>query len=301
MDSIFRYSCEKCSYYTSTSSNYKNHLKTIRHNKLISENINIASKELIYIECSNCNKKFNSRSGLWSHKKKCVPENKLIITTRGELRQELSSALIGIKEEVVPTQQISNTTNNTQNNNNININMYLNEHCKDAIDFMDFMKSIQIDKNYRENMLANGFVKTICSTIKDTLDKLPMVQRPIHYIENEDEHQQIIHIRDNKEWKKETELQWTSQIHDYYSGELAEDTPDPEKKKIFFGLKQLEDNILEKIAEYYSKSVQFKIFERNNQSEMNYVPNKLKIIKYLLENIKIDKNEIVSIIDAPEK
>ena len=305
MDLVHKFSCIGCGYYTSSCSNYKAHNKSKKH-------IDIVNNKTTLYECVTCNKKLTTNAGLWNHKKKCIPENKLIITTRKELRSELSSVMTEFKDEIAPLQQISNTTNNTQtnntqtnnsnsnNSNNINITMFLNEHCSGAIDFMDFMKSIQIDRNYRENMLANGFVKTICSTIKETLDKTPMLQRPIHYIENEDDNQQIIHIRDNQEWRKETELQWTSQIHDFYSGELPEDTSEADKKKIFFGLKQLEDNILAKITEYYSRSIQFKIFERENQSEMNYVPNKLKIIKYLLENIKIDKDEIASIIDSPE-
>ena len=300
MNKVYKFSCEKCGYFTGNSSSYKIHLKTQKHNN-ITKNVNMEIQTISQFDCDICNKTLTSRGGLWKHKQTCKIENHPIITDYKTMN-ELTHSVNEIKNNlpVIVPQQISNTTNNTQNNNNnINITMYLNEHCSGAIDFMDFMKSIQIDQSYREKMLANGFVKTICSTIKETLDQLPMVQRPIHYIEDEDENQQIIHIRDNNEWRKETELQWTSQIHDYYSGELPDDTPTSGKKKIFFGLKQLEDNILEKIAEYYSRSVQFKVFERDNQSEMNYVPNKLKIIKYILENVKIDKNEIVSMIETP--
>lgn len=293
MEKIYKYSCETCVYKTASASNYKIHMKSKKHNSFSNANT-------LVFECEICKKKMVSRGGLWYHKKKCSLESRPIITTRGELRCELSSVLTEFKADITPT--ISNTTMNTMNTMNTqnNITMYLNDKCKNAINFMDLMKSIEIGRNYRENVLEKGFVMAICDMIKESFDQMPLIQRPIHYIENEDMHQQIIHIRDNNEWKKETELEWTSQIHNYYSGELSDDTPDPDKKKIFFGLKELEDNILKKINEYYSKSIQFKIFERDNTSEMNYVPNKLKIIKYILENIKVDKTELCSIIENTE-
>ena len=308
MDLIYKYSCEKCGYYTTISGNYRNHINSKKHHKIEAQ-IAINNTTNLF-ECDVCKKKFISNSGFWSHKKGCKIEDRPVITDYNTIR-EINESVREIKQNMplIQPQQISNNSNitnsnNNTQNNNFNITMYLNENCKNAIDFMSVMNSIDIGKNYRENMLANGFAQTICDVIKDTLHKIPFVQRPIHYIENEDANQQIIHIRDNNEWKKETELEWTSQIHNYYSGELPDDISQPEKKKIFFGLKQLEENIIEKITEYYSKSIQFKLFERDNQSEMNYVPNKIKIIKYLLENIKLDKNELVSLIeksDEPKK
>lgn len=299
MDIIYKYSCEPCGYYTTMCGNYKNHVKSNKH-------INIIKNKIILHDCLLCKKKFLTNCGLWKHKKKCTPEVRPIITTRAELRNELSNVLTEFKDVLTPT--IVNTTNhqntntstststNTQNNTNFNINMYLNENCANAINFMEVINSIKIDNTYRENVIANGFIKTISNMITQKLDEIPIIKRPIHYIMNEDENQQIIHIRDNNEWRRETELEWTSQIHDYYSGELPDDTPDPEKKKIFFGLKQLEDNIMTQLTEYYSRSIQFKIFERESQSEMNYVPHKLKIIKHILDTIKIDNTELCSLI-----
>lgn len=294
MEILYKHSCENCGYFTNVSTNYKTHMKSKKHDIIIKSNT-------VLHDCDVCKRKFITTCGLWKHSRKCTPEIKPIITTRSALRTELSNVLTEFKDGLVPS--ISNTTNNQNNNtntqnNNFNINMYLNENCTNAIDFIDVMKSIQIDRNYRQNVLANGFVKTICDMITQKLDEIPIIKRPIHYITNEDENQQIIHIRDNNQWKRETELEWTSQIHDYYSGELPDDTSEPDKKKIFFGIKQLEDNIMAQITEYYSKSIQFKIFERDSQSEMNYVPHKLKIIKHILDNIKLDNNELCSLIET---
>ena len=314
MEILNKYSCENCGYYTNISTNFKTHIASKKHLKIEAQ-LAVNDTNNIF-QCDVCNKKFISNSGFWSHKRGCKIEDRPVITDYNTIK-EINESVREIKQNMplIQPQQIlnhtittdnstdnstSSSTNNTQNNN-FNITMYLNENCKDAIDFMSLIRSIEIGKDYREKMLANGFAQNICDVIKETLNKIPFVQRPIHYIENEDPNQQIIHIRDNNEWKKETELEWTSQIHNYYSGEFPDDTPEPEKAKIFFGLKELEENIIQKITEYYSKSIQFKIFERDNQSEMNYVPNKIKIIKYLLENIKLDKNELVSLIEKSDE
>ena len=308
MELLNKYSCERCGYYTNISTNYKTHINSKKHHKIEAQ-LNVNNTKNLF-ECDVCKKKFISTSGYWSHKRGCKIEDRPVITDYNTIK-EINESVREIKQNMplIQPQQISNITNSTNNNNNtqnnnFNITMYLNEKCNNAIDFMSLMKSIQIGPNYRANMLANGFAQNICDVIKETLYKIPFVERPIHYIESEDPNQQIIHIRDNNEWKKETELEWTSQIHNYYSGEFDENMPENDKTKIFFGLKELEDNIIDKITEYYSKSIQFKVFERDNQSEMNYVPNKIKIIKYLLENIKLDKTELVSLIeksDEPKK
>lgn len=304
MDNTCKHSCEPCGYSTILIGNYKNHMKSKKHVNIITNNVSLH-------DCLVCNKKFMTNSGLWKHSRRCTPEEKPIITTRAELRSELSTVLTELKEVLVlpitnsntqnnntNTQNNTNNSNNSNNtqNNNININMFLNENCAEAINFIDVMKSIQIGRDYRAKVIANGFVKTICGMITQKFDEIPIMKRPIHYITDEDENQQIIHIRDNNEWRKETELEWTSQIHDYYSGELSDNTPEHEKNKIFFGLKQLEDNIMAQLTEYYSRSIQFKVFERESQSEMNYVPHKLKIIKHILDSIKIDNSELFSLI-----
>jgi len=61
-----KYSCEKCKYYTNIKQHYYLHINTNKH-KNCDENNKV-------FECEKCNKKFESNSGLWKHKKKCNKE-----------------------------------------------------------------------------------------------------------------------------------------------------------------------------------------------------------------------------------
>ena len=193
----------------------------------------------------------------------------------------------------INTQPIQTTNNN--NNNDFNINVYLNENIHNAPNFIELMGQIMIDKTYREKVIKNGYVNTICGLMTEKIETVPLLQRPIYCITNEDGNQNIVHIRHENKWKKETELEWTSNIYKYYNGD--DDNDEAEKNIIFKSLKQMEDTVMEQIKELYSNSVRCKIIEREAESEMSFVANKMKIISCLLEHIKLDKKELLKIIE----
>jgi hypothetical protein len=162
------------------------------------------------------------------------------------------------------------------------------------------INGIQLDTEYHEYISSADYVDSIVRLIKSELDKLPIIERPIHCIKNEDENQQILHIRHNNTWSKETELEWTQQIHNYYIDD--EDEPADENKKIiFYAIKQMEDNIIEQIQKLYEHTGKLASTTREYKCEMNYVPNKMRIIKCLIEHVNLDRDEILRIIDEAYK
>jgi len=241
--------------------------------------------------CNKCNKKFKGQSGLWNHKSKC----KIIEIIDEEMKEtmkEIKNMMVDIKSTCQPScTNIENQTNQINNNNSFNVNLILNENFTKGINFLDMIKNMEVDTTYQPTISSENYVIKVVQMLKNELDKIPIDERPIQCIKCEDEHQQILHIRHENKWNKETELEWTQQIHNYYIDDG--DQPKPEEEKIIFnGLKQLEENIVKEIAKLYSNNIQ-----REYSYEIGHPPNKVRIIKCLLEYVNIEKNDLLRIIE----
>jgi len=289
-----KYSCDKCIFYTNTKQNYTIHLNSNRHKETINDNT-------IYSHmCNKCNKKYKTSSGLWKHSIKCIiivpaTNDNTVIQELKESITELKTIIYDMKDK--PVQNITNNSNvNNQNNNNFNVNLFLNENITNVKNFIDMINGIKLDTDYHEYITSAEYIDSIVTMIKTEIDKLPILERPIHCIKNEDENQQIIHIRHNNKWNKETELEWTQQIHNYYIDD--DDGPiDENKKIIFYGIKQMEDNIINQIQRLYQHTHKLVATTREYKCEMNHVPNKMQIIRALIEHINVDRSEILRMIN----
>lgn len=295
-----KYSCLTCSFHTNYKQRYNRHLLTNKHN--IHREPYDETKEIFIC---NCSKQYKSYVGLWKHKQKCqsqltcnviqdssVFDNTSIIDKKME---ELKTLIIELKDTQQP---ITNTTNNNNtNNNNININLILNENFKNAKNFIDMIREMKLDDIYHDNISSIDYVSDMFRMIKTEMEKLPFVERPIQCIKDEDDHQKIIHIRHENEWRKETELEWTQQIHNYYIDD-GDEAPADEEKIIFVGLKKMEDNIIEQIRKLYGHLYSCNDKQREYKYEMSHIPNKIRIIKCLLEYVNIDKDELLNILEA---
>ena len=294
---MYKYNCNICSIHTNNKQTYNRHIMSIRHKDSMEDNT------LYSHICDKCKKKYKSHVGLWKHHIKCNNKNQTDSTIQ-ELKEtitELKTMIIDMKDK---PQQINNlinhNNNNHQNNNNFNVNLFLNENFTKAKNFIDMINGIQLDTNYHEYISSADYVDSIVNLIKNEMDKLPIIERPIHCIKNEDENQQILHIRHNNQWNKETELEWTQQIHNYYIDD--EDEPaDENKKMIFYAIKQMEDNIINQIQTLYQHTGKLTSTKREYKCEMDYVPNKMRIIKCLIEHVNLDRDEILRIINEAYK
>jgi hypothetical protein len=181
--------------------------------------------------CNKCNKKFKGQSGLWNHKNKC----KIIEIVDDEMKEtmkEIKNMMVDIKSNSQSscTNIVENQTNQINtNNNNINVNLILNENFTKSINFLDMIKNMEVDKTYQPTISSENYVTKVVQMLKKELDKLPIDERPIQCIKNEDDHQQILHIRHDNKWNKETELEWTQQIHNYYLDDGDEAAKEEEK------------------------------------------------------------------------
>lgn len=290
-----KYSCTICSFYTNYKQGYNRHILTNKHkmgNEYSDKNINTYT--------CNCSKKYKSYVGLWKHKQKCnQPTSCQVIKNTSTIDQkmdEIKNLIIEMKDNQ-PTTMITNNTNNNNNHNNININLILNENFKNAKNFIDMIREMKLDDVYHDNISSLDYVADMFRMIKTEMDKLPFVERPIQCIKGEDDHQNILHIRHENEWLKETELEWTQQIHNYYIND-GDEAPEDQEKIIFAGLKKMEDNIIEQIHKLYGNTYNWKDKQREYKYEMSHMPNKIRIIKCLLEYVNIEKDELFKILEA---
>jgi hypothetical protein len=212
-----KYFCEKCDYETSKKSNYNTHCESKKHKYIcLSTNINknkpfLSSK--IY-NCDNCDKNFKERTGLWRHKKKCIKKIDDINSNYEKDKDDkdnLISLLLSQNKELmdlVKSGMINNTTNsnnnNTTNNDNkiFNLQFFLNETCKDAMNINEFVSSIKVNLDELENTGRQGYIEGISSIILKRLNKLEQHFRPLHC---SDLKREVFYVKENNEWKKENE------------------------------------------------------------------------------------------------
>jgi len=219
-----KFICEKCNYNCSKKSDFYKHIKTAKHINRINGTQKSPKSPKKHI-CV-CGKEYKYSRGLWEHKKNCskingsmvVQENLEdnstilnIISQNKELMNLLiaknhqTDELIQQNKELTKTVQemvpkIGNNNNNTTNNNQFNLHVFLNEDCKDAINFSDFIKQIQVSFEDIENQAESGYVKGISKLFIDNLKELGTNKRPIHCT---DKKRKTLYIKENDEWDKE--------------------------------------------------------------------------------------------------
>ena len=189
------YNCHHCQYYTNKKSNYDRHLSSSKH-KNKSNQITVVEN---YV-CKSCDKIFNTRSGLWRHNNKYhnSNESKSEVAELTTIVHKLANTVCDLAKNVGNNINSHNTTNN---NNRFNINVYLNETCKNAMNIDTFVDSIQVGIEDLEETGRLGFVDGISRIIINNLNKIERPDRPIHC---SDSKRIIFHIKDNDEWNKTT-------------------------------------------------------------------------------------------------
>ena len=207
-ESSEKFHCIYCNYITSRKSQYDRHLSTDKHKKHTNET-NLKQKSSQKFVCS-CNKIFNSRTTLWRHKNNCLGENTIIdndVPTDKELILMLikqNSQLIQQNSDLVKNGTHNTTISNNTNSHNKTFNMqfFLNETCKDAMNIMDFVNSIKIQLCDLENVGKVGFVDGISSIIVKNLNLLDETKRPVHCADTKRE---VMYVKDENKWEKEDE------------------------------------------------------------------------------------------------
>ena len=204
-------SCEICNFKCSKQSDFERHLLTNKHKTLIKPN-DLTPKNAKQYSCK-CGKIYKHMSTLCSHKKKCInkEETPNVITTELILEliknnKEMKNIILEqnntINNLVQNGTNSNNTTTNNTTNNAFNLNFFLNETCKDAMNITDFVSSIKLNLEDLENTGKQGYIKGISDIIIKKLSNLEQCFRPIHC---SDMKREILYIKNNNEWTKEPE------------------------------------------------------------------------------------------------
>ena len=211
-----KFSCICCNIRTNNKKDYNNHILTAKHSKLTTvNNEETIIPNIIILICEKCNKKYKSRVGLWKHKKQCINikedtlETTNIIhsisntTDKDALIIQLLKQNGELQKSLIELSKEKTVTNNTSNNNKtFNLNFFLNETCKDALNIQDFVSSIHLSLEDLENTGRQGYIEGISNIILKNLNNLEHYKRPIHC---SDSKREILYIKDNNKWEKECE------------------------------------------------------------------------------------------------
>jgi len=295
--------CKFCDFKTSKRSNYENHLLTLKHqntDKILThtdaKNAENA-KKAHHFQCE-CNKIYKHRQSLFIHKKKCkFKEHNTICLTESDIENMIDkSDLINylmkengeFKELLLEQNKImmkmcensgtsSNINNSNINSNNktFNLNVFLNEHCKDAMNIMDFVDSLKLQLSDLESVGKLGFVEGISNIIVKNLKAMDIHKRPVHC---SDSKREVMYVKDENKWEKENDdrlkLRKVIKRVAYKNSRLIpqykEKYPDCELKN----------------SDQYNKL----IIEAMGGSNSEDFDNENKIIRKIAKEVTIDKN-----------
>ena len=220
------YVCEKCDYKCFKKYNYDRHLSTDKH-KWIHFGYNVSNfeqkneqkmPEHKYV--CDCGKQYKYSQGLSKHKKICVKNivnsdvknlTNIVLEVVKQNQELMHQNSETQKQNASLTNQLfeicKNGTNNTMINNNshnktFNLNVFLNEQCKDAMNIMDFVDSLKLQLSDLENVGKLGFVEGISNIIVKNLQALDIHKRPVHC---SDSKREVMYIKDEDKWEKENE------------------------------------------------------------------------------------------------
>jgi hypothetical protein len=223
------FDCSFCHFKCCKNADWLRHISTDKHNRRVNGN----TMEILEIKknACKCGKIYSTNSGLWKHSKTCKFEDKANLDTRDEKTNTTSNEVLELKEimkylmkenlemkhmmmaqhtstqnmmmDVIKTGTHNTTNNNTNSHNKtFNLNLFLNETCKDALNISEFVSSIKVSLTDLENTGRQGYVEGISNIILKNLNNLEQYQRPIHC---SDFKREVIYIKDNDKWEKEGE------------------------------------------------------------------------------------------------
>ena len=207
-----KFYCETCDYYTSNKKDYSKHLLTLKHQNLVNTN-GLANKnpqkspKVKIYEC-NCGKVYKHLSSLCKHKNICnfiETENTQDLNNKNLPDKDLIMMLVNQNTELMEILKNGTNNNNQSHNTNslnktFNLQFFLNETCKDAMNIMDFVDSIQLQLSDLEKVGEIGYVEGISNIITSKLKSLDVTQRPIHCT---DKKREVLYIKDEDKWEKE--------------------------------------------------------------------------------------------------
>lgn len=299
-----KFKCEKCHYACCKESDFIKHLYTRKHEKEQNgNNISILEIEKIAkpFKCINCSKEYKTNSGLWKHSKICNinhldnAEDNIDITTSNNdfvkvfikentdfknIILELVKSNCDIQKQMTETYKTSSTVNNNNTNINshnktFNLQFFLNEQCKDAMNLTDFINSIRLKLSDLENIGKLGYTEGISQIIINQLNDTDMYKRPMHC---SDVKREVLYIKDEDKWGKE----------DSSNTKIKKAVKDVEKKNINLLSTWTDSHPNFKVSTSHENDTYLKLIVASTDGDDENVNN---VIKKISKNIVIEKEK----------
>ena len=281
--------CENCHFNCSKESDWKRHNLTVKHQKLTCVNFFTPKKvDICDFTCENCNNIYKSNSGLWYHKQKCTIKQNNIQDKKTEdmplvqmfmeimkQNKELQSQLFELAKEkssVTNNTCISNTTNNK-----FNLQIFLNETCKDAMNIQEFIDYVTVQHSDFENFGKMGYVEALTRIFLRNLMELEVHRRPIHCA---DLKREVLYVKDNDVWVSDVSREKLIRTIKYIANKNVKQIPgwmdkNPDSK-----------NTQTKLHDKYMKMLCFSMGAKTVEEDQEYYK---KIIRNVAKEVCIDK------------
>ena len=281
-----KFYCEVCDFTSSKKSNLDKHNLSRKHKNAIQMLQNAIYLELKNATCNICNKTFKHPSSMYRHKKTCKIEEKNEKSFEPMLSndpsdKELIMLLIKENSELknMMMKVIENGTHNTTNSHNksFNLQFFLNETCKDAMNIMDFVDSIKLQLSDLEKMGEIGYVDGISNIITTNLKALDVEKRPIHCA---DRKRETLYIKDQDKWEKEDDEK--NKLRKAINRVACKN------QRLIPKFKEAHPDCI-KAASKFSDQYNKMIIESMGGSGDNDVEKEDKIIKKIIKEVVIDK------------
>jgi len=296
------FECEKCDYRCSKKFLWEQHCSTLKHKRQRSASPFLGSNTLFV--CELCGKAYKQRSGLWRHAKKCNNVNicedginvgtdehnsqnvktSEIMKENMELKHLMQAMLTGFEKDTKMKDQMMDQMKEqskiiqemiprlgNNNNNKFNINVFLNEKCRDAINMSEFIESLQIHLEDLDYTKTNGLIEGVSSIFVNGLKQLETFKRPIHCT---DMKRETLYIKDNNEWDRGKEKLKTA----------INDVADKQRKAVL----EWEQKNPGWIKNEKGKDEYIRLLQ-SVMGDVSTAPNENKIIKYIAKETTIDK------------
>jgi hypothetical protein len=233
---IMNFICEKCDFKCSKQSEWKRHILTSKHLNVDKCLQKKRQNETVKIHKCECGKEYGYRQSLHTHKKICnkfcpnpeeeeedqtiflkqydkksneltiltnlvlevVKSNSELLKQNGEFQKqniELNKQVLDVYQKIQPM-----TINNNSHNKTFNLQFFLNEQCKDAMNIMDFVDSFTLQLSDLEDVSKQGYIDGISNIIVKKLNEMDVHKRPIHC---SDAKREIMYVKDQNKWEKE--------------------------------------------------------------------------------------------------
>jgi hypothetical protein len=219
----YKYICSICNYKTNDSKDYTKHLESKKH-------IYNCQPTIKSYVCEYCNKEYKERTGLYKHKQKCsntenceniidtlIPDKminlvlelvkqnsefKELLVEQNKQNQTLQNQFIELAKDktIQNSNNISNSNNTTNSNNQFNLQVFLNETCKNAMNINEFIEQIPINLSDLEDTARLGYVEGISRIFIRSLKELEVNERPIHCT---DAKRETLYIKEGDVWEKD--------------------------------------------------------------------------------------------------